>query len=52
MLDPGLIEESDGYSLALSFQVLAVEAIIEASSVVTLRVTLAIVEVAPALQGS
>ena len=35
----------------MSLQVLAVEAIVEATGAVTMGVTLAVVEVAPALQG-
>lgn len=38
------------HSLALSFQLLAVEPIVKTSSVVTLRVALSIIEVSPALQ--
>lgn len=39
------------YLLALAVQVLTIKAIVEAAGVVALLVTLAIVEVAPALQG-
>lgn len=36
--------------VALSFQILAVEPVVETSSIITLRVTLSVVEVPPALQ--
>lgn len=38
------------HSLALSFQLLAVEPIVKTSGVVTLRVALSVIEVSPALQ--
>lgn len=44
------LDQKHRHSLALALQILAVEAVVEAAGVVALRVALAVVEVAPALQ--